>query len=336
MNHSPPTLVKPTPAARPPARMSLGAVVRGKLKRPMRIVCYGVEKIGKSTFAAGAPSPIFIGAEDGTGELDVTRFPEPHRWQDVLDAVQVLIDDPHDHKTVVLDTLDWAEPLCWRALCERHNKKDIEAFGYGKGYVAALDEWRLLLNKLDALRAKRGMHVILLAHAWIRSFKNPTGDDFDRYELKVHAKAAGMVKEWADVVLFANYETFTVRKGDGPLARSRGVSNGARVLHTLRTAAWDAGNRYGLPETIPLSWDEYADAVERGAPESLETLLARVEELLAQVDDETRGKVRTWLATGTNGKDPLKLSQLADRLRGKVIITSNTNGNEPTNEESKS
>lgn len=316
-----------------PPRMTLANVVRGKLAKPMRITLFGPEKIGKSSWAADAPSPIFIGAEDGTSELDVNRFPEPRRWQDILDAVQTLTVDEHTHKTVVLDTVDWAEPLCWRLVAERAGKPSVSDMPYGKGYDAALDEWRLLLSRLDAVRAKRGMHVILLGHAWIKPFINPTGDDYDRYEMKVHKKASGLIKEWADCVLFANHETFTKKKGDAPGAKSRGVSSGARLIYTQRTAAWDAGNRYGLPETMPLSWSDFAEGVARGAPLELAKVLADIDVLLPQVDQTTRDKTTAWLALGNNAKDALKLSQLADKLRGRVIIS---NDNEPTKEESQS
>lgn len=328
-----------------PSRMLLTNVVRGKLLKPMRIVLFGVEKIGKSTFAADAPAAIFVGAEDGTSELDVARFPEPQTWRDIIDAVQTLTTSEHDFKTLVIDTVDWAEPMCWRAVNERCGKQSIEDHGYGKGYTAALDEWRILLARLDALRSRRGMHVILLAHAWIRPFKNPTGEDYDRYELKLHAKAGGMLKEWADAVLFANYEMLTKKKGDGPLAKSRGVSTDARILYAQRSAAWDAGNRYGLPKELPFSWAEFTEAVKRGSPAELEKALADVEAMLARVDPETVTKAREWLGQGTNAKDALKLSQLADRIRGRVVIsdtndtgddaTSNDNS-QSTKEESKS
>lgn len=323
------TMQNPRPQQPPPGRrMTLAAVTKGKLRKPMRIVLYGVDKIGKSTFAASAPRPIFIGAEDGTSEIDVARFPEPHTWGDILDAVHVLTEEDHPYQTVAIDTLDWAERFLWRDLCARHGKKAIEDFPYGKGYNFALDDWNVLLSRLDALRARRGMTIILLAHAWIRNFKNPTGDDFDRYEMKVHAKAGGLVKEWVDAVLFADYETFTTKKGDGPGARSRGVSDGARIIHTQRRPAFDAGNRYGLPLTLPLSWDDFAEAVKNGAPEDLTALRASVDDLLPRVPVDVREKAEGWLASGANAKDPNGLARLAERLRARVLINHETSKEE--------
>lgn len=307
-----------------PNRMALSNVTRGKLKRSMRVFLYGVDKIGKSTFGAGAPSPIFIGAEDGTSELDVTRFPEPRSFQDILDACDQLLHEEHAHKSVVLDTADWAEPMIWRATCQRGDEKgkkpaSIEGFGYGKGYVETLTEWRALLARLDALRTRKGMHIVILAHAWVKPFKNPLGDDFDRYEPKIHVKASALLKEWADCVLFAQHETGTVMKGDGAFAKARGLSSGARYIYTQRTAGYDAGNRYGLPPKLPLNWQGFEEAVKAGTPEDPVRLTALIHDLAEQVDAATRERVKAWLTT-PDGRDPIKLSQAADNLRGKISI----------------
>jgi hypothetical protein len=296
--------------------MKLGAIVKGRLVRPMRVLTYGVEGIGKSTFAANAPSPIFLAAEDGTAQLDVARFPEPKTWREVFDALDELTDTEHDFKTLVVDTLDWLEPLCWQAVCERSKWRSIEDGGYGKGYVAALDEWRVLLARLERLRERRAMHVIFLAHSWVKTFKSPDTDDFDRYELKVHAKAGGLLKEWADAVLFARYETFS--HVDEKTKRAKGVSTGARVIHTQRTAAWDAKNRYDLPESIPLDWQAFVEAVERKAPADPARLMKRIEALLASADDAVTERVRTAVAKAQG--NAAQLARIADHLAATVNI----------------
>lgn len=309
---------QPKPAPQAAERMTLANVKSGRLQKPPRIVLYGVEKIGKSTTAAGAPSPIFIGAEDGTSELDVARFPEPRSWPDILQAIHVLETDSHDYKTLVLDTLDWAEPVLWRFICERDHKRSIEDYGYGKGYVAAIDEWRVLLHRLDALRDKKGMAVVLLGHAVIRSFKNPTGDDFDRYQMKMHEKSTGLVKEWADAVLFAAFETFTKKVDER--GKAKGISTGARVVHTTRTAAFDAGNRYSMPEELPLSWSEIDAAIRAGIPRELSAMVNECKSLLAHdsVSDQDRAKGMHWLE---KEQDPKRVAEGLDRLRAKVQLS---------------
>lgn len=313
---------KPTPpvTAAPAPRMTLAKVVSGRIAKPVRVLVWGTEGIGKSTFGACAPAPIFLGAEDGTSELDVARFPEPLCWQDARDAVLELINAKHEYQTLVIDTLDWLEPLCWAHVCATKlgtggkRVSDIEGYGYGKGYASALDEWRRLLSMVERLRTLRGMHVVLLAHGWIKGFKNPDGDDYDRYELKLHPKAGGLLKEWCDAVLFANYETLT-RDDNG---RTKGVSTGARVLHTQRRAAWDAKNRYDLPETLPLDWQAFAEAVAAHRPADPAQLKARIAGLLERADESTNGKVTQALAKV--GDDAAQLARIADKLAATVNI----------------
>jgi AAA domain-containing protein len=313
----------------PPGRMSLKNRIVGRMSDvPLRVLLYGVEGVGKSTFGANAPAPIFLGTEDGTSQLDVERFPQPGSWAEVLEAVDVLQRDEHDRKTLVIDTLDWIEPLCWEHTCKRHGQTDIESFGYGKGYTAALEEWRILLSRLDSLRRK-GMHVVLLGHSWIKPFKNPEIDgDYDRYELKLHNKTSGLVKEWCDAVLFANHETAT-KKVDGQGKRVRGIATGLRLMHTERRAAYDAKNRFGLPETMPLSWEEFYRGA-RGGDEYVRTLRAQIDELLPRVDDATRKAGSEWLAKTPNPSVG-RLAELANKLRAKADQTDK----EPTKEESK-
>lgn len=303
-------------------RMALTSIVRGRIDRPHRVLLYGTEGVGKTTWAAGAPSPIFLASEDGTAQLDVARFPEPQAWQDVLEAVQVLTAEAHDYRTLIVDTLDWLEPICWDQVCRGAGVQGIEDLGYGKGYVAAVDHWRGLLARLDNLRARRGMGVVLLAHSAIRTFRNPEGEDFDRYELKLHAKTAGVLKEWCDAVLFARYETF-VQRGKVP-GRVKGVSTGARIVHTTREAAFDAKNRHSLPATLPLSYEAFAEALTAGQPADAEQLRQRIAGLLANAPDGITVKVRAAVARA--GDDAAELARIADKLAAIVEIQNRDSG----------
>lgn len=308
--------VQTKPVVEPrPSRMALGGVVKGRIAKPIRVLLYGVEGIGKSTFAACAPSPIFMGAEDGTSELDVARFPQPQHWFDALEGIQHLTVDAHEYKTLVIDTLDWLEPFCWQAVCERANVTTIEDFGFGKGYNAALDEWRVFLGRLERLRQVKSMNVIMLAHSWVKSFKNPEGDDYDRYEMKLHGKTAGLLKEWCDVVLFANYETFT-KKGKGKADRAKATDSGARVVHSQRRAAWDAKNRYDLPEDLPLDWSTFFEAVGAHRPGAPAFYRTQITENLAYVSDKVADKVRRSVVVAAD--DAAELARIADKLAGMI------------------
>lgn len=312
----------PAPTAAPVvSRMKLSAVKSGKLDVPLRVLLYGVEGIGKSTFGANAPKPIFLGAESGTAQLDVARFPEARTWRDLFDGINELIHETHSYETLVIDTLDWVEPLCWAHICEtgiNDGKRGIIKaprlvdFGFGKGYDAAVDEWRVLVRALERLIAAKRMNIVSLAHAIVKPFKNPEGDDYDRYVLKMHEKSAGFLKEWHDDVLFAKYETFSVGKDT-----RKAVSDGSRIIHTTRMAAWDAKNRNSLPEPLPLSFDEYIAAVHAHASATPDRLRAEIEALLPRMNGNA-DKAKAGLDRA--GDDSTKLSLLLDWCRGKVNI----------------
>jgi hypothetical protein len=210
--------------------------------------------------------------------------------------------------------------LCWAHTCASRRDKNgqpyesIEDFGFAKGYVYALDGWRAMLAALDAMRARRGMGIVLLAHSWVKAFKNPVDEDYDRYELKLHAKAGGLIKEWADEVLFASYETYSHKK-DG---RVRGVSTGARVLYTQRTAAWDAKNRHDLPEMLPLSWDAFTEAMRAHTPAPANSIEAAITSLLDGMPEDIHARVRAAVKKAEG--DAAKLAKIKDGLQAMKSI----------------
>lgn len=313
-----PTTQRPGQAP-PPARenrMTLSGVRKGLRPAPDRILLVGTEGVGKSTFAAAAPSPIFLAAEDGVRHLDVASFPEPKSFADVLDALRSLATETHEYRTLVLDTVDWIEPLIWQHVCERNGWPTIEEPGYGKGYAVATEEWRRLLVALDHLRTARSMEVILLAHATVKTFKNPAGTDFDRYECKLQKGAAALLREWCDANLFAVYEEF-VKEGKG-LARAKGVSTGARVLKTVRTAAWDAKNRHGLPEELPLDYAAYAEARAAGQPASPEALATEIQQLVERLGMSPEGRAAVGARLAGAAGDASKLAVIANTLRERL------------------
>lgn len=294
-------------------KFSLASVRRGPIRCAIRVLAYGVEGVGKSTFAAGAPNPIFLGLEGGTMALDVARLPEPRTWADAVDGVSLLEREKHDYKTLVIDPVSWLEPLCWAHLCTSNSWKSIEEPGFGKGYTAALDEWRAFVAQLERLW-KNGMNVVLVGHANVRTFQNPEGPAYDRYELAMHQKTAGLLKQWSDYVLFARHEAFV--KQDTATKKFKGFSDGKRIVHTQWNAAYDAKTRGKLPPELPLSWADFVEAIDSESKRG-EELAARVEELIALIDDDKIAKpARKYLHDHKADSD--RIAELVNRLEIKA------------------
>lgn len=232
-------------------------ITRGKQSAPQRVAIYGPEGIGKTSLAAQFPGAVFIDTEGSTRNFDVARYPAPSSWAALLQTVQYAMEHPQNQQTLVVDTADWAEKLCSQAVCDRAGKTGIEDFGYGKGYVYLKEEFAKLLTLLDGV-ISAGVHVVLTAHAALRKIELPDEmGAYDHWELKLSKQVAPMVKEWADMLLFANYKTILIQDQNGK-GKAQG---GRRVLYTSHHPCWDAKNRHGLPPELPMEFSAFAPAV---------------------------------------------------------------------------
>ena len=241
-------------------------IIRGKIPCAKKVLIYGPEGIGKSTFASRFPEPVFIDTEGSTKDMDVARFEKASSWTMLLDQVRYVKMNPSVCRTLVIDTADWAEQMCVANLCARYGKKGVEDFGYGNGYVYAKEEFGRFLNVLEEV-VDAGVNVVLTAHAQMRKFEQPDEmGSYDRWELKLGKKTssqtAPLAKEWADMVLFANYKTWSVAVDDK--GKKRKAQGGARVMYTSHHPCWDAKNRYGLPEEMPFEYESIRSIIEGG------------------------------------------------------------------------
>jgi hypothetical protein len=245
---------KPEAPKAPPSLLS--TVVTGVAHMPPRIMLYGVHGIGKSTFAAEAPSSIFIPTEDGANEIDVPKFPVVKDRGEVMAILRELYSQPHDYKTLVLDSVDWFEDFIQAELRAEKTEKEL---GYGRESLFAESMLSDVLGAFSMLRKKRKMSVIVIAHSEIKRFDSPMTEPYDRYQPKLTPRLSSLLQEWADVVAFATYDV-AVKKEEVGFNREvrRGISSGDRVLYTEERPAFYAKNRYKLPPEMPLNWGKFS------------------------------------------------------------------------------
>ncbi len=244
--------------------------VAGPRIRPPRVVIYGLNGVGKTTFANKAPNPKFIMTTDGQGDLSLDRFqlkgreddPLVKSWEELMLCLAWLHEKKHNYETVVIDTMDAAEPLLWDYVARSGSKSNIEDFGYGKGYAYAVDEARVMTDWLEALGRDRGMATIIVCQEEVKKFQAPGSESYDRYKLRLHDKLAHHLKDWCDALLFAKYEDHILKEDEGfDNTRARAVGHGKPVMHTSERPDFWAKNHYHLPHKMPLEWATFQDAI---------------------------------------------------------------------------
>ena len=271
------------------------------MAKAQKVVFYGPEGIGKSTFASQFPNPIFIDTEGSTNNMDVARFDKPTSWTMLMQQIDfVKLNRPC--RTLVIDTADWAEELCKSYLMSANNWQAIDATGYGVRYVALATEWGKFLNKLSDL-VESGINVVLTAHAQIKKFDQPDElGSYDRWELKLEKKNAPLTKEWADMVLFCNYKTYIIADGNGDKKKAQG---GKRIIYTTHHPAWDAKNRFGLPDELELEYSQIAHIFNAVSQPVTQSVIEQDQSLVVN-DTKTQPAVSTNPSTSPTIEDKPK------------------------------
>jgi hypothetical protein len=246
-------------------------ITRGPVQTAKKIGIFGPEGVGKTTFASNFPGAVFIDTEGSTKHMDVARFDTPVELMDVVNDLNYVLANPKQFGTVVIDTVDWLEKLIFQSVCSEKKIQNIEDIGYGKGYVYAKQKFQQILEILDMIVAQ-GVHVVLVCHSTIRKFEQPDEmGSYDRYMLKLNEKnIAPLVKEWVDMLLFCNYKTDIVTAADGKTKKARGGQK--RIMYANHSACWDAKNRFGLPDEMPMEYDQIAHLFGEAAPVEAQTV----------------------------------------------------------------
>ena len=228
----------------------------------IKAVLYGQEGVGKSSLAANIPGIVFIDCEGSTTKMNVRRLPSPTSWAMLCDEMEYIRENAaaKGYKAVAIDTFDWAEALALQAICIEHKVNGIEGLNYGKGWQYECELIGKFLNSTDRL-IKAGIHVILICHAISRKTTLPEEvDEFDHWELKLGNKTtnkvAPLLKEWSDMTLFLAFKTQVMAADDkGKVHKATSVQ---RVMYATKSAWWDAKNRFGLPDMMPLDYGAVA------------------------------------------------------------------------------
>lgn len=283
---------------------------------------YGQEGVGKSTFASKFPDPVFIDTEGSTKQLDVARFDAPTSWEMLLQQVGYVIQHPEVCRTLVIDTADWAEKLCIKAVCDRAHKNGVEDFGYGKGYVYVAEEFGKLINKLDEV-ISAGVNIVITAHAQMKKIEQPDEmGSYDRWELKLSKQCSPMLKEWADLLLFANYKTIVVSTGKD---KYKGQGGQQRIMYTTHTASWDAKNRFSLPEVMPFDYGQIEQLIAQntgiqGSVQSYERSFADAQDDKGSTENEKREAQDNKESSQQSEKKTDPLDAFIDDCREKGVL----------------
>jgi len=245
--------------------ITLDFLKRRREKAPPRILLYGGPGVGKTTLAANMPNPIFMPIEDGLYNMtDVPAFPLVHSFGKLIEYIGWLVNEDHDFLTVVLDSLDWLEKIVWQETCDNNKWANIMQPGYGDGYAAALETWKFVVDGFEALRNRRNMTLVLLAHAASQNFKSPETPPYDRWKPKLHESSKGnganpYIIEMCDFVLYYGRRVAVTNDTQGAekvgKGHNRGVGGGQRVIWTEDRPFAMAKNRDGMPADINIPND---------------------------------------------------------------------------------
>lgn len=252
--------------------INLNDISTNKPRKPIMVI-HGQEGIGKTTFAFTAPGCVFIPTEDGPGDLPINNIfgsekPKAESFGDVLEAISALFSQEHNYKTLVVDSLDALEKLIWKHVSEREGVASIEKVGggFGKGYIEAEKEWKDFWDGLAALRNKKNMAIICIAHSAIVTVNDPTQPAYEKYVLNLNKRAVSICTDTPDIVGFARWEIFTVKDKDD---RIRATDTNKRVLSLTPKPYYTAKNRYHMKEETELLWAAFVEAL----PESVRSLM---------------------------------------------------------------
>jgi hypothetical protein len=288
-------------------------IIKGKQQRPQRVVIYGVESVGKTTFASKFPNPLFLDIEGGSNHLAVDRV-AVSSWKELGQCITEAAGT--DYETIVIDSADWAERLAVEDLLATNKKQSVEDFGFGKGWVMTAEKVSRFLTALDSL-IDAGKHVVVLAHSKVQRTEPPDIlAAYDRYELKLSKQSSPLVKEWADELWFFRFKTKAVTQDGG---KAKGIGGKERVIFTTHSAAYDAKTRSGLAEELPMEWDSVAHVFASAKPKPAAPAVDVIGRESVAVLEDNEEVVNLFLVSNGSIAEGQTWRDASEKLRQQIV-----------------
>lgn len=223
--------------------------------RPIIATILGDAGMGKTSLAATFPNPIFIRAEDGLQAIPEDSrpdaFPVIASCDDLWGQMAALINEEHEYKTVVIDSVTALERMFIQDIIDSDPKKpksiNQAMGGYGAG-LSAVATMHQRVRKAAGMLVDQGMNIVFIAHADTETIELPDSDPYTRYNLRLGKKSAAPYTDDVDLCGFIKLQTFTLGDGD----RKKAISDGSRILVTYATAANVSKNRFAISEDLPV------------------------------------------------------------------------------------
>lgn len=228
----------------------------GKRMSPLKVIIYGDNGVGKTTFAASAKNPIIIDLEGNCNHIEASkqRITNLDEFKEFLVA---LLTQDHDFKTLVIDSLDSLEILLSEKIGKTYTTQELD---YGRSAGIWKQHIKDIITPLDILCAKKSMNIVFTAHWKVKSANNPMTEQFDRYDLRVNEHMKTGFCNWVQCILLALKEViFEEKKGDFGKKKAKNIER--RALYTRGSPTYYGKNVFDLPEKIQLDWEQFTNSV---------------------------------------------------------------------------
>lgn len=238
--------------------ISLSNLKSSKSNKPPICLFYAGDGDCKTSLASEFPSPIYLRTDGEEPPSDVPEMPTADItcWDDIESVIGQLLEEEHEFKTVIVDTIDGIAPFVEAVTAQRigaasvnDNSKGSPA-AFGNGYKESEVEWGHFMAGCEAL-SRAGMNVVLLGHREIRNFKSPTTDPYDMYDVALNKRAAPVVRARCDVVAFMNRRVTLKEKEVSRNSKVTHAEGGKEIqILTVGGAGFHAKNRFGMPDAV--------------------------------------------------------------------------------------